>query len=233
MSPPENPDSNGNAQLCWSQQFLPNDWLSAIQHGDEGKHGGVVSQLFKALAELSLQPSVAMPDGKHVMANQADTSDQGEAAANPKLMAKAPQDLTDGLGMSTDADNSAGIEPHLWLHQSGDLKQVVCGWIKKQEADGCKDPNQGNHPGYTLQIPETNPVVAMGKEVADHDHRARNACGGKDQAPGSRPNFCFCLASNGGPAAVDNREKHQQAQHHKAAVVDTIRGQLIHTRFRT
>ncbi len=78
-----------------------------------------------------------MPHSEKVMSDQADAGHDHEAASDPKGMAKAPENLTNGLRVSANPDDPGGVETHLRFQDSRDFKQVVGGWIEEQETDGC------------------------------------------------------------------------------------------------
>ena len=105
------------------------------------------------------------------MTDQASAGHQHETAADPKGMAETPQDLPDGLRVTTDSDDPSGIKAHLRLEHRWYFQQVVGGWVQEQEADGRHDPDQGHHAGEALKVPEADSVVAVGEEIPDHHNR--------------------------------------------------------------
>ena len=104
------------------------------------------------------------------MADEAEACHHHETAADPEGVAEAPEDLADCLRVPTDANNPCGIHPHLGFQDGGDFQQVVGGWIEKEKADGSQHPDQGNDSRNPLQIPESNAVVAVSQEIANHHH---------------------------------------------------------------
>jgi hypothetical protein len=70
-----------------------------------------------------------MPHREKVMSDEADAGHDHEAASDPKGMAKAPENLTNGLRVSANPDDPGGVETHLRFQDSRNFKQVVSGWI--------------------------------------------------------------------------------------------------------
>ena len=133
-------------------------------------------------------------------------------------MAEAPEHLAHRLGVATNPDNPAAIEPHLGFQHRWNLQQVVGGGIKEKKTHGGKHPHKGHDPGQFLQVPEPQAVVAVGKEITHQQHRRRNAQGGKQQPPGPGADLCFPPGPQGRPTAVNHCEAQEQGQHHQLGI---------------
>jgi hypothetical protein len=54
MGPPENPHRDRDAELCWPQQFAPNQGLTSIKDSGERQHGCALFQLYEVITKSSL-----------------------------------------------------------------------------------------------------------------------------------------------------------------------------------
>ena len=129
MSPPKYANGNGDSELCWPEELTPYEGLASIENSGEGQHGRALFQLYEVITKSSFQAVISMPHRKKMMSDQANASYDHKTAPNPQGMAKAPENLTNGLRVSANPDDSGGIKTDLRLQDSGNLQQVVSGWI--------------------------------------------------------------------------------------------------------
>mmetsp|Transcript_4221 Transcript_4221/g.26815 ORF Transcript_4221/g.26815 Transcript_4221/m.26815 type:complete len:208 (+) Transcript_4221:1311-1934(+) len=132
-----------------------------------------------------------MPASEEMVCHKSCGGDHHEAVADPDCMGNAPDELSDHLGMSCNADDPRFPQVHFWFVDGRNLEYVEGGWIQEQERHEGHDPHHLVHPGQTSHVPEADSIVPMVNEVHHCSYRQGQAGDGEGDPvrPGSHPFF--------------------------------------------
>eukprot|EP00628_Pelagophyceae_sp_CCMP2097_P001814 CAMPEP_0184088144 /NCGR_PEP_ID=MMETSP0974-20121125/6074_1 /TAXON_ID=483370 /ORGANISM="non described non described, Strain CCMP2097" /LENGTH=430 /DNA_ID=CAMNT_0026390849 /DNA_START=111 /DNA_END=1401 /DNA_ORIENTATION=- len=199
--------ADGDQSVRRAQELLVHvrrQLLPALEDGQAGHGGRPFLDCEKVVAMLIVEPPVAVPAGKGVVADEERHCQEIERRADHSEVGGGPHELSDELRVARDSDDARLPEVELWDFDGCDFFEVEDGRVKKKERRKADEPGGGVRRRDVLAVPEHDAVVRVRDEVRDPRVREAERRPSENDAPRPRADDLFAERAERREARVDD-----------------------------